>query len=160
MTADLFSVALGGTIGIVGAAGVRYWEWHSQKRALRAAFRAEIQTILHVTELRDTERLFLNMLEAWRAGRDERVELWGMDEPRHDPVFAANTDKLGLLGRDVSLKLAQFYSLLYAVRIDIAAVSNGKWWQFPPTRRAVLLESSFTLWNQAKTTAHYLLETL
>jgi hypothetical protein len=101
---DFWGVALGGGIAIVGSIAVKWWEEYRHRRALRAAFGAEINGILEIANARGHLRNAEEWLARWRRGEDHVPQLFTLDDDKmpEDPVYDKNVDKIGMLGTDAA----------------------------------------------------------
>jgi hypothetical protein len=97
--ADLWGVLLGGVLTLTGGFGAKIWDEWRQRRALRAAFRAEIAGLLNVGEIRKHEERLNGWIAAWEKGEDHRPTMYGVPAD-DDPVFSKNVDKIGVLGSE------------------------------------------------------------
>ena len=100
----LLGAAIGGGMPYL----IRVFEFRREVSSIKAAFRAEISAILKGTDVRKHEDNYLQILAAWKNGDDYRYAVWGSDTIKVDPVFAANVDKIGLLGENISRDLVLF----------------------------------------------------
>jgi hypothetical protein len=66
----LLAAIVGGVLAFGGAFAAKFWEHRQQRLALRAAFGAEIDAILKISEIRKHETLAESLLDAWKRGED------------------------------------------------------------------------------------------
>lgn len=158
----LGAVVVGGIIGFVSAIGVKLWEGWRFKRNLRAAYKAEIQTILELSEARDYEGHFREYLEAWEKG--QRLDSWptiiGYEEKQKYPIAEANVGNIGHLGNDVAPDVVKFYMLLQGIETDISAAARHKLDHFGPEQRIGLVKEDLRLWGEVRSLADGLIKKL
>lgn len=166
MAAGALTVAFIGAGGaIIGAAigsfGSHWLQRDHERKALRAAFRAEISSLLKISEARGLENLFQEIVDHFdQTGQEVPITLWGFEAIRADPIFSANVGKIGLLGADVAEDIGDFYSLLNAVRIDLVSVATQRLAHLPPPQRIEIYRRSLKLWRDAKAVGVRLCERL
>jgi hypothetical protein len=159
--ADLWSVALGGVIGVAGTVATAFINQYGRRSALRAAFRAEISALLSITEARKHEEFAEAIIARWRTGEDVNPTYFGVENgiPR-DPVFDANVGKIGEVGTTFAARIGEFYMGMSAVRITMKAVSDGKMKEYPPSIRADLLQGDLAIWRRTKSIGESLVREL
>lgn len=156
MAAGALTVAFIGASGaVVGAAIGSFgsqWVQHTRDRkALRAAFRAEISSLLKIADARGLESLFQDVVDHFdKTGQEKAVTLWGFNAVHADPIFSANVGKIGLLGADVAEDIGDFYTLMNAVRVDLVSVATGQLARLQPRERIDVYRRSLKLWRDAK----------
>ena len=158
----LFAVVVGGVIAFASAVGVKLWDDWRFRKNLRAAFRAGIETVLELAELRKYEGHFREHLEAWKRG--DHLDRWPTiigykDAPKH-PIVEANVGNIGRLGNDVAADVVRFYVLLQGIETDITAAARGELDRFTQQERINLIEQDLTLWDQVRQLGDSLLEKL
>lgn len=145
----LIGTILGGLLAIAGAIAVKSFDEWRVRRSLRAAFRAETTSIIEMFESRGHERLFTDLLEHWkRVDTGQPVVLGPIAKPV-DPVFSKNSDKIGLLGRNVAGEIVRFYAIVDGLRDDIAIVAGPLDPRVSREGRIHMLEDDLKLLQQA-----------
>lgn len=141
---------VGGVLAMIaGIVAKGFEEWRSRK-SLRAAFRAEILSIIETFELRGHERLFEDMLQQWRQLGTKFPVLVGSHAKPVDAVFSKNTDKIGLLGRDVAGEVVRFYAIIDGLREDVASLAVGEIGRFSQDTKVRLIEEDLRMWREAR----------
>lgn len=159
--ADLEGVLLGGVLALAGSMGTKLWDEWRLRKTLRAAFRAEVKTIIHGAEVRGHEELFRGYVDHWEKTKTEMsVLLWGFDNPVEDPVFDANVGKIGNLGPDVAEDIGLFYGHVRSIRVDLIALKKGELAGLPAERRVDVFRKALGRWDEAKEVARRLLARL
>ena len=80
-----------------------------------------------------------------------------------DPIFAKNSDKIGLLGRDVAGQLVRFYAIIDGIREDIKSLGDGETGRLSRQGKIRMIEDALTLLtllSEAKEIAAQLKRTL
>jgi hypothetical protein len=154
----LGAAIVGGVLSFGGAFAAKFWERRQQRLALRAAFGAEIDALLKITEIRKHETFAENLLNAWKKGEDVVPMMFG-SPPQSDPVFANNVDKIGLLGRDAS-EVVLFYTKLAAARVHLKLMCDGGLKSMTLPQRIEFVEQAVTIWREAKPRAEKLVSRL
>jgi hypothetical protein len=148
---DFWGVALGGGIAIVGSIAVKWWEEYRHRRALRAAFCAEINGILEIAKARGHLRNAEEWLARWRRGEDHVPQLFTLDDDKmpEDPVYDKNVDKIGMLGTDAA-DIVLFYTNLNAVRISLRVFMTGQVKEFTIERKIAWVENALAIWRPSE----------
>ncbi|HEY1160319.1 MAG TPA: hypothetical protein VGE83_06795 [Terracidiphilus sp.] len=154
----LLAAIVGGVLTFGGAFAAKFWEHRQQRLALRAAFGAEIDALLKISEIRKHEALAENLLGSWKRGEDVVPTMFG-SPPQSDPVFANNVDKIGLLGSDAS-EVVLFYTKLAAVRVHLRLMCEGGLRSMTLPQRIDFVEQAFSIWREAKPSAEELVARL
>jgi hypothetical protein len=149
----LVGTIVGGVLAIIGGILAKSFdEWRARK-SLRAAFRAEIASIVELMNIRGHEKLFEATLEHWRRQATGSPVLIGPLTKPMDPVFSKNSDKVGLLGRDVAGQVVRFYAIMDGLRDDIKSLADNELDRFSQHTKVRLMEEDLRLWGEAKTMA-------
>jgi hypothetical protein len=158
---DFWGVVLGGGVVITSSIAVKWWEEWRKRRALRAAFGAEIEALLKIAEARGHEARAEEWLAKWRSGEDHVPQLFAMDDNKmpEDSVFKANVDKIGMLGADAA-DTVLFYTNLAAVRVNLRVFVTGQAKDFTVERRIVWIEGALNIWRPTKVLGRSLVERL
>lgn len=166
MDPDTLTVALVGAGGVIIGAVITSFagDWsrrRHERKSLRAAFRAEISTLLKISEARGHEARFQRIIDNFdRTGQELPIFLWGFNAVGSDPVFKANIEKIGTLGADVAEDIGDFYTLLNAVRVDLVATASGQLVPLQPAQRIEVYRNALRLWRDAKAVGERLCKTL
>ena len=148
----VIGVVIGIILGFGASIGVKLWEEWRFRLGLRAAFRAEIASILDITERRQYEKHFQTFVDRWKKGQD--LNKWptiiGAQETQHPPVMGAHVSHLGQLGPDVAADIVRFYSMVTAVQTDITAGARNQLHHMNIIERIDLVEQDLALWRDAK----------
>jgi hypothetical protein len=148
--ADLLSVIIGGAIALSGSFGAKVWEERRERAALRAAFKAEISTLLRMAAARGHDRLFRAAVELWeRKGVEQTIVVFGAEDLPIDPVFSKNVDKIGKIGADIASDLGMFYALMAGIRLDLRALLRGQMQQLTPQARIDVIKRDLALYEEA-----------
>ena len=146
----LFSVALGGLIGISGNLFDRFWQRRNRIRGAAASIAAEIESTIEMTSTRRYFESYTGWLEAWKRGerRGERPNPIADVPPREAfPVIYANLQVVGDLGPDLARDITKFYNMTSSIRLDL--IDIGK-----PTSDISFciqaVEEDLKLWAQAE----------
>ena len=146
----LIGTILGGLLAIAGGIAVKSFDEWRVRQSLRAAFRAETISIIEMFESRGHEQLFIDLLEHWkRVDTGQPVVLGPIAKPV-DPVFSKNSDKIGLLGRNVAGELVRFYAIVDGLRDDIAIVAGPLDPRVSREGRIRMIEDDLRLLGEAK----------
>lgn len=158
---DLLAVVTGGALALAGSFGAQAWQGRRERKALRAAFRAEISTILHMAEIRKHDQLFRTMVELWETkGIEQPVVVFGGEDLPSDPVFDKNVEKIGTLGADVAGDIGAFYAMMTGVRIDLRALMRGQMGNLTPAQRIDVIKKDLALYDEALALGRRLVERL
>ena len=149
----LVGTIVGGMLAIVGCLAAKSFEEWRTRQSLRAAFRAEITGIVLLIETQGHPQMFEATLAHLKRGGQPRPLVVGSHEKPADPIYSKNSDKIGLLGRDVVGEVVRFYSLMDRIREDIRSLSVGELNRFSRKTRIRLLEDDLALWADVKNTA-------
>jgi hypothetical protein len=155
---SLVGTIVGAVLALGGGFGANWLEHRRQRRALRAAFGAEIDAILKISEIRKHEILAEILLNAWKRGQDNVPLMFG-SPPQSDPVFANNVDKIGLLGSDAS-EVVLFYTKLAAVRVHLKVMCEGGLTPMTLPQRIEFVEQALTIWRDTRPKAEELVARL
>ena len=150
----LLAAVVGGAIAFGGAFAAKSWEHRQQRLALRAAFGAEIDALLKISEIRKHQSNAENLVAAWKAGEDVLPMMFG-SLPESDPVYAKNIDKIGLLGNDAA-EVVLFYTKLNAVRVHLRLILDGGLKAMTLQQRIDWVEQGLEIWREAKPRAEEL----
>jgi hypothetical protein len=110
-----------------------------------------------MTERRGYEAMYGRYLELWKSGQaqDQRPSIIGIGEegwhrPENaSPVLWNNLDKIGLLGRDVSGDVVQFYRLFHGILVDLRGIAMGT--AGKTVAEAIhTIENDLAIWRDAK----------
>ena len=146
----LVGTFLGAVLAIVGGIVAKsYDEWRARK-SLRAAFRAEVFSIMENFELRGHDRMFEDLIRQWKQYAKLKPRLLGSLEKPVDPIFSKNSDKIGLLGRDVAGELVRFYAIADGIREDIKILGDGEMDHLSGETKVRLMEADLKLLGEAK----------
>ena len=149
---ELLGVIVGGLIAFGAAVGVKLWDEARFRSSLRAAFRAEITSILEIAERRQYEEHFQTYIDLWKKGQD--LHKWptiiGAQETQHHPVAEENVSHLGQLGPDAAADIVRFYSMVTAIQTDITAGARNQLHHMGIDERIALVEQDLGLWREAK----------
>jgi hypothetical protein len=158
---DFLGVVLGAGVALASTIAVKWWEEGRRRRALRAAFRAEIDALLKIAEVRRHEANAEAWLAKWRSGEDYAPQLFGLndDQMPEDPVYKANVDKIGMLGADAA-DVVLFYTNLTAVRINLRVFVTGQIKDFTIEKRIGWVEAALAIWRPTKVLGRSLVERL
>jgi hypothetical protein len=156
----LVGTIVGGVLAIIGGILAKSFdEWRARK-SLRAAFRAEIVSIVEMMNVRGHEKLFEATREHWRRQATGCPVFIGPLTKPMDPVFSKNSDKVGLLGRDVAGQVVRFYAIIDGLRDDIKSLADNELDRFSQQTKVRLMEEDLRLWGEAKEMADRLTRTL
>jgi hypothetical protein len=154
----LLATIVGGVLTFWGALAAKFWEHRQQRLALRAAFGAEIDALLKISEIRKHQSNAENLVAAWRGGEDVLPRMFG-SIPESDPVYANNVDKIGLLGNDAA-EVVLFYTKLNAVRVHLKLICDGGLKAMTLQQRIDWVEQGLKIWREAKPRAEELVARL
>jgi hypothetical protein len=150
----LLAAIVGGIFAFGGAFAAKSWEHRQQRLALRAAFGAEIDALLKISEIRKHQTNAESLLAVWRRGEDFLPMMFG-SPPESDPVYANNVDKIGLLGNDAA-EVVLFYTKLNAVRVHLKFICDGGLKTMTLPQRIDWVEQGLEIWREAKPRAEEL----
>jgi hypothetical protein len=154
----LLAAIVGGVFTFGGAFAAKFWEHRQQRLALRAAFGAEIDALLKISEIRKHQSNAENLVAAWKGGEDFLPMMFG-SPPESDPVYANNVDKIGLLGNDAA-EVVLFYTKLNAVRVHLKLICDGDLKAMTLQQRIDWVEQGLEIWREAKPRAEELVARL
>jgi hypothetical protein len=148
---DFWGVVLGGAVTLIGSIGVKWWDEWRQRRALRAAFGAEIEALINIVEIRKHEARAQEWLAKWRKGEDYVPKMYGFDGAKmyEDPVYRSNLDKIGMLGAEAA-DAVQFYTNMIACRVNLRVFVTGEVKDFSIGKRIEWVESLLAVWQPTK----------
>jgi hypothetical protein len=147
---SLYGTIVGGALAILGGIVAKSFEEWRARKSLRAAFRAEILGIVRSIESHGFDKLLNELLQNWQAGRRGIPLTVGSRTKPVDPIFSKNTDKIGLLGRDVAGEVTRFYALIDGIRDDINALETGQLQGRSRKTRIRFIEEDLTRWVEAR----------
>lgn len=146
----LVGTILGAVLAILGGIIAKSFdEWRARK-ALRAAFRAEVFSIVENFELRGHDRMFDDLIQQWKQSSRLKARLLGSLAKPVDPIFSKNSDKIGLLGRDVAGELVRFYAIVDGIREDIRIMGDGEMDHLSGQTKIGIVEADLRLLGEAK----------
>ena len=143
MWQTLLATIVGGILSFAGSFAAKHWEQVQLRKAMRAAFAAEIGAFLKIAEIRNHEKI----VRSWQEPNHEPKIVGGPQDD--EPVYAKNVDKIGLLGQEAE-KVVFFYSLLKAYRINLRAIERGDVLAMPAGERISFVEGMLSIWLQMK----------
>jgi len=159
---DLLSVLVGGAIGVAGSVATaitaKWWDEQRQRKALRAAFGAEIGALLKITEARRHVANAQEWLRRWPNGEDHVPKFFWLKTPQ-DPVYSNNVDKIGLLGTDAA-DIVLFYTNVDAIRVNLSVLVTGQIKNFTIERRIAWVENALAIWQPTEALGRSLVERL
>ena len=154
----LLAAIVGGLFAFGGAFAAKSREHRQQRLALRAAFGAEIDALLKISEIRKHQSNAESLLAIWRRGEDFLPMMFGSPS-ESDPVYANNVDKIGLLGNDAA-EVVLFYTKLNAVRVHLKLICDGGLKAMTVQQRIDWVEQGLEIWREAKPRAEELVARL
>lgn len=156
----LFGAIVGGVFTIVGGMAVKFFEESRARRSLRAAFRAEIVSIVEMIDARGHRKLFEDLLDHWKRTDTGESVLIGPLAKLIDPVFSKSSDKIGLLGRDVAGNIVQFYAIVDGLREDTNILGGTMDPRLSRSARIQMIEADLQLLSETRELARRLLALL
>lgn len=100
--------------------------------------------------VRGHQRLFEETLSNLREGGSGKPVIIGSHTKAVDPIFSENSDKIGMMGRDVAGDVVRFYTIMDGIREDIKGLADGEIDQFSRETRIRLIEEDLRLRSEAK----------
>lgn len=150
----------GGVLTLAGSFAAKIFDECRQARALRRAFRAEIKGLFFIAEVRKHLEVAESYVAAWKAGRHVQFTSFGFEQASRDPVFTANVDHIGSIGRRLAEEVIEFYVQLLAVRITIQSFDDPRMQAATPAEKAAHAEAAIKIWRQAKAKGAALVDAL
>lgn len=127
------------------------------RRSLAYALAAEIEEGVAMSERRKYEQYFRNILAQLGAGVN--VPVADMTEVQLDPIFSANSSRIGILGPEIAADVVKYHSIAMGIRRDMKTLAK-----LPPATSPVivadqiaiktaLIVEDLPLWDEAKAIA-------
>ncbi len=118
---------------------------HSQ--SLAAAFAGEIAAILEVARFAKPAMTFDEYLKELRAGNDIALP-FVIRDVKFEDVYRTNVAHIGMLPRRLPRDVAVFYTLLFNLRDDLAAVERGDYDNRGLETKIRLVEACMRMWDE------------
>ena len=146
----LAGVFFGGAIGIGGNLIDRWRQRVVERRGVAAAIAAEIESVIHLTDVRGYVESYQGWIDTWKKG--ERLDIRPasfVDVPAQEafPVACANLNAVGHLGPELARDVTKFYNTTSSVRLDLVSVSDPK---RPVDECTSIIEEALTMWRDAE----------
>ena len=146
----LIGVIVGGVLALLGSFGAKLFEEWLQVRALRGAFRAEIEGLLDIAAIRRHEEVAEGFIAAWKSNNPVPFFSYGMELASRNPVFSANVGRIGSIGRQLAGEVTAFYARLLAVRISSESFDDPRMQAAPLPEKIAHAEAALAIWRKAK----------
>lgn len=135
MAADLYSVATGGVIGVLGGFLSNYAieQFKSKKAAkhLAQSFLGEIKALRTITEARGYTDGLKQLIEHIEI-TNEPILYQVKVRKDYLVVYKENADRIGMLEEPLPEYLATFYTLTNSILEDLESLSDGTFTNRPP----------------------------
>jgi hypothetical protein len=150
---DIWEGLIGAFVGaaaiVVGGILTEGYKRHHDMKATASAIAGEIFSILDMTARRGHVESFQTIANTLKRGEPfdiPNVVGSGL-EGKLDPVVEAHFDRLGLLdGNRLPERIAQFYTMLRGIRIDIVNLSRGVF-DKNKDNKAGLIQEDLVIWD-------------
>ena len=127
----LASAAIGATAAIAGHFVADWIKKRRTRSGVASAFHAEISVLSDLTIQHGTVERWRKIAdELERDERDSFPKIYAPD-PTFGPVFDAHVGDIGLLSRDDSARIIDFYHRLYGIRFTLKSICSTDWTTVP-----------------------------
>ncbi len=156
---ELIGVALGGLLGLVCAFGLHWWQSRQQSRSLAKAYAGEIKGLLSLIDYRGYRDGVEKLIQNYKKGGRVPPGTTLLSDLKHNYfiVHESNAGKIGLLPRDASEHVSEFYILVKSLLED---ATNPKVLAQSPERAIQTLEHDIELLGKLEEVGRQALEHL